>query len=1027
MVSMLRTGVLLGLLAFARLLAAQELPPAAKVKVDYARDIEPLLLKRCYVCHGAQQQMSGLRLDQKDAALKGGASGVDIRPGKSAESRLIALVAGMEKRVMPPMGARLTAEEVGLLRAWIDQGAEWKQGSTTHWSFQKIQRPAVPPVRTASWARSPVDNFILARLDKEGLAPSPEADKLTLLRRASLDLTGLPPTPEEQRVYLADTRPDAYERAVDRLMDSPHFGEKWARYWLDLARYADSDGYEKDRSRPWAWRYRQWVIDAVNRDMPFDEFTIEQLAGDLMPNKNLDTLVATGFNRNTLTNREGGTDPEQFRDEQVLDRAATLGTVWMGLTVGCAQCHNHKYDPFTQKEYYQFLAFFNNSVKTSFHDYGDTSERFLEPKLEMPTEAQEARRKNLQKEIEDLEQKLGKPTPELATEQAEWEQSVKAARESWKVLVPASMKTTGGAKLTPAGDGAILVSGANPSLETYVIEATSSVSGITGIRLEALPDASLPRGGPGRDAYGNFFLSALDVEAAPAPATDHFQKIGFEEIVADNGKIIDKKFSQLWTVDASREDKRLPRQIVFVTTNAFGSGETRLRIRVRQDSQFSGQSIGYFRLSVTAAPDPTTIVTVSHKQRAVLELAESARTKEQKEALAEFYRSTAPSLKAARRRREDARKELDDLGITSTLVLKEQPSFDRPSAHLRVRGSFMSKGDLVYASVPAILPPLPEDALPNRLGLARWLVSKENPLTARVAVNRFWEQFFGRGLVETSEDFGSQGARPTHPELLDWLAVEFMEPSVDAHNTAAAHAPWSMKAIQRLIVMSAAYRQSSVVTPQLEERDPLNQLLARGPRFRLEAEMIRDVALAASGLLSSKIGGPSVFPPQPEGIWDLPYNDDKWEESQGEDRHRRGVYTFIRRTAPYPSMLNFDSTSREICTVRRVRTNTPLQALTGLNDPAFFESAQALARRIASEGGSQARTRATLALRLCVARNPKPGELDRMLSWAEQERHYFEQHREDAKRMTGADDPDLAAWTMLSNVLLNLDETLTKE
>jgi hypothetical protein len=1001
---------------------------AGSPTVDFATEIQPLFSAACYTCHQGDKAAAGLHLDSR-AALGGGISGKAIVPGRSKDSLIVTRLLATDPRARMPLGtAPLAPEKIALIRAWIDQGAVWPEqaAAVKHWAYVKPARPAIPKLKNAAWVRNPIDVFVLARLEKEGLTPSPEAARETLIRRVSLDLVGLPPSIDEVDQFVADKSPDAYEKLVDRLLASPHYGERWARPWLDLARYADTNGFEADQRRS-IWKYRDWVIDALNRDIPYDQFTIEQLAGDMLPNATTEQRIATGFHRNTMFNEEGGVDKEEAHWENLIDRVNTTATVWLGSTLGCAQCHNHKYDPFTQKEYYQFLAFFNNSAKTSFHDYGDTSERFLEPKLEMPTEEQEARRKGLQKEIEELEQKLGKPTPELAAEQSDWERSVNAARESWKILVPASMKTTGGATLSLEKDGSILVSGVNPSHETYVIEATSSLSGITGIRLEALPHASLPRGGPGRDAYGNFFLSALEVEAAPAAAPDHFQKIGFEEIIADSGKINDKKFSQLWTVDASREDKRLPRQIVFVSTNAFGSGETRLRIRVRQDSQFSGQSIGHFRLSVTAAPDPTTIVTVSHKQRAVMELAESVRTKEQKEALADFYRSTAPSLTPARRRLEDARKELDDLGITSTLVLKEQPSFDRPSAHLRVRGSFMSKGDLVYASVPSILPALAEDALPNRLGLARWLVSKENPLTARVAVNRFWEQLFGRGLVETAEDFGSQGARPTHPDLLDWLAVEFMEPSVDAHNTSAARTPWSMKAIQRLIVTSAAYRQSSVVTPQLEERDPLNQLLARGPRFRLEAEMIRDVALAASGLLSSKIGGPSVFPPQPEGIWDLPYNDDKWEESQGEDRHRRGVYTFIRRTAPYPSMLNFDSTSREVCTVRRVRTNTPLQALTGLNDPAFFESAQALARRIASEGGSQASTRATLALRLCVARNPKPGELDRMLSWEEQERHYFEQHREDAKRMTGTDDPDLAAWTMLSNVLLNLDETLTKE
>jgi hypothetical protein len=633
----------------------------------------------------------------------------------------------------------------------------------------------------------------------------------------------------------------------------------------------------------------------------------------------------------------------------------------------------------------------------------------------LPTPEQETSRKQLEAEIHELEQRMKTPTPELTREQEEWERSVVAAANNWSTIVAQAVKGTGGSTLTQMQDQSILASGANPSIETYVIDAKTTVRSITGIRLEVMPDRSLPRGGPGRDAYGNCFLKAFELEAAPASAPDQFEQIGFQEMVADSGKIKEKKSTQLWTVDASREDERLPRQIVFVANKPFGDAETVLRIRVRQESEFGGQNIGRFRLSVTAAPDPTTIVTVSHKLRAAIAIAESARTEEQKKDLAEYYRSTAPSLKAARRRLTDARKELDDLRITSTLVMRDKPSFERPSTNLRVRGNYLTKGDLVYASVPAVLPPLPESALPNRLGLARWLVSKENPLTARVAVNRFWEEFLGRGIVETSEDFGTQGARPAHPELLDWLAVEFMQ-----HG-------WSMKAIQRQIVMSATYQQSSGITPELQERDPYNRLLARGPRFRLDAEAIRDVTLAASGLLSLKIGGPSVFPRQPEGIWDLPYNDEKWVESKGGDRYRRGIYTYIRRTAPYPSMLNFDATSREICTVRRVRTNTPLQALSALNDPAFFEAAQALARRIVADGGAEARSRADLGFRLCVARRPKPDELDRLLSWEDRERHFFEQNLDDAKRMTGSPDPDLAAWTMLSNVLLNLDETMTKE
>ena len=520
--------------------------------------------------------------------------------------------------------------------------------------------------------------------------------------------------------------------------------------------------------------------------------------------------------------------------------------------------------------------------------------------------------------------------------------------------------------------------------------------------------------GPGRDPYGNFVLTDLQVEASAAGESSHFEPVVFEEIQADNGKVKEKNTRQLWTIDASREDDRIPRQIVFQTARALGPGPVRLRIRARQDSEYGSQGIGCFRLSVTASVNPSTIVSISHRLRPLLEVAANDRTAEQKKELASYYRTVAPSLAAARRRLQAARKELDELGIAGTLVMGERSTSEPPSAELRVRGAFLTKGDKVYAATPAALPPLPADQPPSRLALARWLVSRQNPLTARVAVNRFWEQFFGRGLVETSEDFGSQGARPSHPELLDWLAVEFMERG------------WSMKSIHRLIVTSAAYRQSSAASAALLQRDPYNRLFARGPRFRMEAEMIRDTALAASGLLSPKIGGPSVFPPQPEGIWNMPYNDDKWVESQGEDRYRRGLYTFIRRTSPYPSLLNFDAVSRETCTVRRVRTNTPLQALTTLNDPAFFEAAQALARRVMAET-SNPRSRVELAFRLVVARRPKRAELDRMVNWQGQERRALQAHGDDATKIAGAADPDAAAWTMLANVLLNLDETLTKE
>jgi hypothetical protein len=983
--------------------------------VDFDRDIRPIFRTSCYSCHQGANASAQLRLDSKESALKGGASGRVILPGNSRQSPLMQRLTSQDRRVRMPFGlAPLAPEKIKLIGAWIDQGAPWPEQASVekHWAYVKPQRPALPAVRNASWVRNPIDRFVLARLEKEGLAPSPEASRETLIRRVSLDLTGLPPTLEEIDAFLADRSPDASEKVVDRLLASPHYGERWASRWLDLARYADTNGYEADRRRS-IWKYRDWVIQAFNRDMPFDEFTVEQIAGDMLPHATEDQRIATGFHRNSMFNEEGGVDPEQSHWETLVDRVNTTATVWLGTTLGCAQCHDHKYDPFTQREYYQFMAFFNN---TEYKVQGDSSgtQRYVEPQLDLPTPEQETRRKELQAEIEKLEARLASATPELAREQSQWEQAVAQAPAAWRPLAVTDLRATGGAVLSKAPDGSILAGGANPREVTYTIEARSPLESITGIRLEALPDASLPRGGPGRDAYGNFLLTAFELEAGDSP--EHLENIALPRVFADNGNVKDKKFSQLWVVDASREETRLPRQIVFVPQAPVRlGGQSILRITLRQNSAFLGQGIGRFRISVTAAPDPQTIVNITHKLRPLLQAPESSRTEEQKKELAGFYRSVAPSLEPARKRLAALRKSLANLGIVSTLVLQERPLLARPAAYVRVRGNFLNKGDLAYANVPAVLPPLPESELPTRLGLARWLVSRENPLTARVTVNRFWEQCFGRGIVETSEDFGTQGERPTHPELLDWLAVEFMDRN------------WKMKPLIRLIVTSATYRQSSRAGAALLERDPYNRLLARGPRFRMEAEMIRDTVLAASGLLSPKIGGPSVFPPQPEGIWNMPYNNDKWVESQGEDRHRRGLYTFWRRTAPYPSLLVFDATSREVCTARRVRTNTPLQALTTLNDPAFFEAAQALARRIVARGGLDPRSRAIYGFRLCTGRRPDPAELDRLLSGYEKEIAFFRGHPEDTAKLAGPDQPELAAWTMVGNVLLNLDETLTKE
>ncbi len=979
--------------------------PAAHV--DYAGDVEPILRSSCYGCHSGAQPKGQLRLDVKSVAMR------VIAPGASEKSRLITRVEGRggEPR-MPFNGTPLMPEQIAMLKRWIDAGAEWPdnvaghdQAPAKHWAFVKPAKPAPPPVQHTALVRNPIDNFLLARLEQESLSYSPEASKETLARRVSLDLIGLPPTPAELTEFLSDTRPDAYERLVDRLLASPHFGERWARRWLDLARYADSNGYEKDDRRS-IWKYRDWVINALNRDIPFDEFTIEQIAGDMLPNATEDQRIATGFNRNTQFNEEGGVDKDESYFEVQVDRVATTATVWLGSTLGCAQCHNHKFDPFTQKDFYSMMAFFNNGEKKQIST-GDTSTYYIEPVLEMPTPEQKKQREAIEARISALLNETTTLTPQLKAQQSEWETAVLNAEQAWRVINPSTLSAAAGTTLTAESDGRIFAGGTSPRNEAYMIEFAPPGGEASGIRLEALPDARLPRGGPGRDAYGNFNITQIQVEV---PAGSGWVPVTVQKLAADTGtRSLDNKRGQVWMVDASREDKRLPRQLVVVLPQPLHA--PRVRLTIVQDSEFSCQSVGSFRLSATDVSDPATIVNVSHSLRTLL--GKTGRSEEQEEKLRDHFLSVTPSLEAARAELKKTREERDKLEITSTLVMGERPGFDRPFDFIRIRGGFSAKSDKVYANVPAVLPPLGESEMPNRLGLARWLVSKDDPLTARVAVNRMWEQYFGHGIVETSEDFGTQGQKPSHPELLDWLATEFMDRG------------WSMKAIDRLIVTSTAYRQSSNVTPELFAKDPYNRLIGRGPRFRMEAEMVRDTVLAASGLLSGKIGGPSVFPPQPPGIWDMPYNDDVYQVSQGEDRYRRGIYTFARRSAPYPTQVNFDAPSREVCTVRRTRTNTPLQALNLLNDEAFWEAAHAMATRLAKEGGSDARSRIDYGYLLATGRHAKPEELNYLAKYQADEQARFTANMDEAKKVGGA--PETASWTMVANVLLNLDETITKE
>ncbi|MFN3652789.1 MAG: PSD1 and planctomycete cytochrome C domain-containing protein [Armatimonadota bacterium] len=822
------------------------IPPAAARKVDFVRDIRPILNAKCVACHGPAKLMGGLRLHNRADALAGGDSGAAIVPGKGAESRLVHYVAGaVDGKLMPPAGERLSAEQVGLLRAWIDQGAEWPASADAetprnpHWAFQPVKRPAVPAVKRKGWVTNPIDAFVLARLEQRGLRPSTPADRVTLLRRVSLDLTGIPPTPEEVDAFVNDRRPGAYERVVDRLLASPHYGERWGRHWLDLARYADSNGYTIDSPRQ-MWPYRDWVIRALNDDMPFDRFTVEQLAGDLLPNAGESQKIATGFHRNTLINEEGGTDPEQFRVEAVVDRANTTGAVWLGLTVGCAQCHTHKFDPITQKEYYRLFAFFNTQDE--------------------PT--------------------LAFPTPEQMRKQSE----LRAA------LAAAQRELTAYEKAHPQGEN-------DPE------------------RLQLARRVN----------------------------------------------------------DLKREEKEL-------------AGE-----------------------------------------------------------------------------------------IPTAMVLAERKQPRETFVHLR--GDFLRKGQPVQPGVPSVLSALQVDSPrpANRLDLARWLVSPENPLTSRVTVNRVWMRYFGTGLVETENDFGLQGTPPTHPELLDYLASVFAtagtshvddgetvetegrrdrgkegvrtaayreaQPATRAQLSSSLRPSvspsrglgWSLKALHRLIVTSSTYRQASHAREDLAAKDPQNRLLGRQNRLRLDAEIIRDSALAASGLLSRKIGGPSVFPPQPAGTDGLTQVKRKWTVSKGEDRYRRGMYTWHWRSNQYALFATFDAPNGNTACTRRMRSNTPTQALMLANDEAFVEMAQALAARTLREAPATEDARLRYAFRRCLSREPLPEELQRLIRFLRLQVLRFRGAPGDAEaaapkdRPEEMDTPTAAAWTAVARVLLNLDEFVTRE
>ena len=812
-------------------------PAKPRIPVDYVQDIKTIFAKHCTSCHGPKKQQNGLRLDTAAAAIAGGDSGPAIVPGKPNESLIInAIDGGSDLERMPLEGPPLSREQAELVRAWVIQGAKFPTDEVAitvksdHWAFNGPERGRLPKVENAHWPLNPIDYFVLAQLDHAGVQPSPSANKATLIRRISLDLIGIPPPLEEVDAFLPDTHPDAYERLVDRLLASPHYGERWGRHWLDVARYADSNGYTRDFGRQ-IWKYRDWVIDAINRDLPFDRFTIEQLAGDMLTNVLLDQIIATGFHRNTLINEEGGTDQEQFRVDAVADRVATTGVAFLGLTLGCARCHDHKYDPISQREYYQIFAFFNNCD---------------EPMIDAPSERQVARgdvrqRDDVRSRIARLEKHLDGMSAELTKQQLVWEETV----------TPELRRTLPGP-------------------------------------LQAALDQSLEE----RD---------------------------------DAQKKLVKGYFQ--TTEAARRKFPL---VAEITT----------------------------------------------------------------------LRASEPE-------------------IPTTMVLRERA--ERRATHIHRRGNFLDKGRRVDPAVPAVLPSLPKDVdHPNRLDFARWLVTAENPLTPRVIMNRHWQHFFGRGIVETENDFGLQGSLPTHPLLLDWLAVEFVRRQ------------WSVKAMHRLIVTSATYRQSSRAGHEHLRRDPYNRLLARQSRLRLDAEIVRDSALSVSGLRTRKIGGPSVHPPQPDGVFEFTQDPKPWNAETGADRYRRGMYTFLWRSSPYPSLVTFDFPSANTTCTRRTRSNTPLQSLVLANDEAFVETARAMATRVLAGQRSGKSERAEFAFRLGLARPPSKAERERLLELINTFENTYKNDLQAARQLanqglSAEHATDLAIWTSVCRVVLNLDEFITRE
>jgi hypothetical protein len=1022
--------------------------------VEFNRDVRPILSDKCFGCHGpdAKTKNIPLRLDIEEQAKADLGKRFAIRPGEPENSEIIKRITAPQKfKKMPPpaTGHSVSETELNTLKQWITEGAQWQK----HWSFLPVRRPRAPETTTSNWARNAIDRFILARLEKEGLKPSAEAPKEKLLRRATLDLTGLPPTPAELEAFRADTSAQAYEKAIDRLLESPAFGERMAARWLENARYADSNGYQFDGERN-MWRWRDYVIESFHKNKPFDQFILEQIAGDLLPNATREQIIGTGFNRNHRANTEFGIVPEEYAVEYVVDRVETASAVFLGLTMGCARCHNHKYDPFTQKEFYQFYAYFNNIPENGrAMKYGNSP-----PVIAAPTQEQERALRDLDAKIRALEEAMAKRGAEIDRLMSAWEKTRAGKSQAyWLPLTNRKAKFSfedpdetranmGQVRFVPGRfgkavelrDGAYLDAGFEAA--PFDIEDRFTIA--LSIRSDSVPNGALFSRMDDK-AKGRGFA----VEARAGKLHVHFTSDYDDDAIrmdSENTVLA----AQTWhhvalTYDGSRmaEGVRLyvdgkPVKMKteldslyrpFVNAGKVFPHPFRMGAGGGPARRFTGLMDELAIWTRVLAPDAVAILGQAQALDRIAAVERAQRTPEMTRQLrGAFLETEAPAESRAEQARINIlyqEREALERSFPTVMVMREMA--ERRPTTILLRGEYNKPGEAVPPGLPAMLPPLPAGEPNNRLGLARWMVSRENPLTARVTVNRFWQMIFGTGLVKTAEDFGSQGEWPSHPELLDWLAAEFMEKG------------WNTKELLKLMVTSATYRQESKVTPELLNRDPENRLLARGPRLRLPAETVRDQALAASGLLTRTIGGPSVKPYQPAGLWEEQSMQDMYyKQDHGAELYRRSIYMYWKRTIAPPMMTNFDASTREACVVRENRTNTPLQALNLMNDVTFLEAGRQIGQRMMTEGGKTDEARLRYGFRLVLARDPQARELEVLRSNLNYHRDYFASDVSRAEKYLskgesrvagGLDRKELAAFMTVGSLLLNLDEAVTKE